>query len=187
MSATAILPRPVDVQTLPPDGLDVEVVATPAEREALAAAYDIPEVKGLSATLTVSADAARGVAVDGRVVADIVQTCVVSLVPVDQRIDEPVSVRFVPPGSPEAPRPAKPGAEMVFRADEPEPPELLTGPTIDLGALAEEHFVLAIDPYPRAPGAVLPAAAIEPPGRGESPFAGLAGLAEPARRRSPKG
>jgi uncharacterized metal-binding protein YceD (DUF177 family) len=121
------------------------------------------------------------VEVEGRVVADIVQTCVVSLVEVEERIDEPFSVRFVPPGSPEAPRP---GVEAVVRADEPDPPEILAGPTIDVGALAEEHFVLAIDPYPRAPGASLPAEATLPPERGDSPFAALAEL---ARRPPPKG
>ena len=41
--------------------------------------------------------AGRGsIAVDGRVSADIVQECVVSLEPVEQAIDEPVAVRFAP-------------------------------------------------------------------------------------------
>jgi len=38
----------------------------------------------------------------------------------------------------------------------------LTEPTIDLGAIAVEHFLLAVDPYPRAPGAELPADVGEP-------------------------
>lgn len=185
MRRTAIFSRPVEIQRIPAAGVDMEIVASEEEREALAAAYDLLEVKALSARATLRAGEKGDVTVMGRVVADIVQTCVVSLAPVDQHMDEPVSVRFVAAGSPEAPKPAKPGAEVVIRADEPEPPEVLTGPTIDVGALAEEYFVLAIDPYPRAPGAMLPAETAPPPERGgESPFAALAGL---AKRRPPKG
>ena len=128
-------------------------------------------------SLTVTASVTPGekgaVTVDGRVVADIVQTCVVSLVPVPQHIDEPFTVRFVR----EAPAPPKPGAEIVFEASEPDPPEVLEGPTVDVAALGEEYFVLAIDPYPRAPGATLPAEASDGDADGpESPFAALAAL-----------
>ena len=41
--------------------------------------------------------------------------------------------------------------------DASDPPELLAGPALDLGAIAVEHFLLAVDLYPRAPGAELPA------------------------------
>jgi hypothetical protein len=41
-------------------------------------------------------------------------------------------------------------------ADEPEP---LEGDRIDLGEIVAEELALAIDPYPRAPGAELAAAA----------------------------
>ncbi len=102
----------------------------------------------------------------------------------DQHIDEPMSLRFVPQGAPDAPKPPKPGAEVVIPAEGPEPPEVLAGPSIDIGALVEEAFVLAIDPYPHAPGAVLPAEAIEEDEVGkQSPFAVLADLAAKKPRR----
>jgi uncharacterized metal-binding protein YceD (DUF177 family) len=111
--------------------------------------------------------------VEGHVVADIVQTCVVSLVPLDAHIDESFSIRFVRDRS----QIPAPGAEVVLDPDAPDPPELIDGPTIDVGALVEEHFVLAIDPYPRAPGAQLPAElAGEPDQAADSPFAALAKL-----------
>ena len=40
-------------------------------------------------------------------------------------------------------------------ADGPDSPETFSGDTIDVGALAEEFFELAIDPYPRKPGVSL--------------------------------
>jgi uncharacterized metal-binding protein YceD (DUF177 family) len=177
VSESAVLSRPVELADVPAAALEVEIVADDHECAMLAAAYDLAAVKALSASATLTRDASGGLSIEGRVVADIVQTCVVSLVPVDQHIDEPMSLRLVPPGSPEAPKPAKPGAEVVFSADEPEPPEILAGPTIDLGAMVEEAFVLAIDPYPHAPGAVLSAEAVDKEEAGsQSPFAALAGL-----------
>jgi len=71
----------------------------------------------------------------------------------------------------------RPVAEMMIDSGELDPPDLLSGPTIDLGAIAVEHFLLAIDPYPRAPGAELPAEAADPsPDSSDSPFAALARL-----------
>ena len=59
-------------------------------------------------------------------------------------------------------------------ADAPDPPEVMDDTTVDVGALAEEMFVLAIDPYPRAPGAELPAdGGDQPQSEDESPFAVL--------------
>lgn len=175
MIEDAVLSRTIDVIHLPADTIVIE--ATEAERARLAEAYELLAVNRFRAEVTATAGARGSVTIAGDVRADIVQTCVVSLVPVDQSIDETISVRFVRPGdAPEAPRV---GAEVVIDADTPDPPEVLSGPTIDVGALVEEAFVLAIDPYPRAPGAELPA-----PGPGEggeatpSPFAVLADLAK---------
>lgn len=151
MNDSNVLHRSVDILHLPVDA--VNLAATADERARLAVAYDLVEVKGLAAEATFKPGARGSFTVEGRVIADIVQTCVVSLVPVDQHIDETFTVRFVRPQ--DAPPGPRPGAEVALDPDDPEPPEVLRGPSIDLGAVAEEAFVLAIDPYPRAPGAVL--------------------------------
>ena len=83
-------------------------------------------------------------------------------------------MRFVSAGTPEAQPYAGPAREVAIDPDAPDPPETMQGTTVDLGALVEEMFVLAIDPYPRAPGAALPAEAVdEPDPEEESPFAVL--------------
>lgn len=172
----AILSLPVDAVHLPAD--TVALAATEAQRAALAAAYDLVAVDTLAAEATLTAGPRGSVLVEGRVVADITQTCVISLVPVIQHIDEPFSFRFVRPA--DAPPAPKSGSEVVIDADAPDPPEILDGPTIDVGALAEETFALAIDPYPRAPGAALPETAAGGDDLGaDSPFAILAKLAKP--------
>ena len=157
-------------------GLDAEISAGPAERAALAVEYELLEVSGLSAAVTVTAEEGGGFEVAGRLVADIAQPCVVSLVPVPQHIDERFSVRFVRPGSSELPSEVKPHEEIVVDPSLPDPPDVLAGTSLDLGAIVEEAFVLAIDPYPRAPGAVLAEDAADQTDQPDSPFAVLAGL-----------
>jgi uncharacterized metal-binding protein YceD (DUF177 family) len=170
MSA-AILSRPVAIVDLPAAAVDV--VAAKAEREALAAANDLVAVNVLSAEVELSQAGGGEILVEGHVVADIVQTCVVSLAPVDAHIDEVFSVRYVRDASKLPP----PGVELAVDAEAPDPPELLEGTTIDVGALVEEYFVLGIDPYPRAPDARLPAELAKDADSGEeSPFAILARL-----------
>jgi hypothetical protein len=93
------------------------------------------------------------------VVADITQNCVVTLEPIKTHIDEAVEGLFLSQGSKLA-RFEQQG-EMVLDADGPDSPELFSGDLIDAGALAEEFFGLAIDPYPRKPGAVLDTSGME--------------------------
>ena len=177
MNPHAVISRPVDIGHLPKDA--IVVVATNRELAELAAAYDLIAATALSATVALTPGPRGSVEVQGRVIADIVQTCVVSLAPVDQHIDEPFSLRFV--RASDAPPPAKRGAEVVVAPNAPDPPEILEGTTIDVGAVVEEAFVLAIDPYPRAPGVALPVEFADPADRlADSPFAALAGLADKA-------
>ena len=177
MKDHGILSYPYDTAHLPAEGFAIEIDANAEARAELAAAYDLVAVSGLSAAATVMPSGRGMVTVEGRVVADIVQACVVSLEPVPQHIDEGFSVRFVPAGTPEAQPPAGLAREVAIDPDAPDPPEPMQGTGVDLGALVEEMFVLAIDPYPRAPGAALPAGGIdEADSEEESPFAVLRGL-----------
>jgi len=170
-----ILMRAVSATELP--SRPVAISVTEAERQKLAAAYDLNEVTSLTASATLEPAGGGGVTVAGHILADIVQTCVVSLVPVPEHMDETFSVRFVR----SAGQLRQPGTEVVVDAEADDPPELLQGTTIDVGALVEEYFALAINPYPRAPGAELPAEAHDDDAS-SSPFAVLAGLAKPQKR-----
>ncbi|CAN5350868.1 DUF177 domain-containing protein [soil metagenome] len=173
MTQSSILQRWVEVAGIPATGIDLGVEAGESQRKALADAYRLVAVNGLSANLIVMQSQRGSLVAEGRVTADILQSCVVSLEPVAQHIDESFSVRFVPADSPEAAKP-KAGAEVVVDPTRPDPPEIMDGSGIDVGALVEEIFALAIDPYPRAPGAALPADLDEAPEEGKtSPFAVL--------------
>jgi uncharacterized metal-binding protein YceD (DUF177 family) len=150
------------------------VVASDDERAAIAASLGLLELTALSADLTLARTTNTAVALSGKLTADLVQSCIVSLDPVPQHIDEPIEARFVQAGSREAPEEPKPGSEVRIADEEDDPPEVYSGARIDIGATVLEHFILAVDPYPRAPGAVLEQD--EGGADRDSPFAGLAAL-----------
>lgn len=130
--------------------VEVTISADAEERAGLASLWSILDVKALSATFEVRRWKRDGVRLKGRVTADVVQACVVTLEPVESHIDEPVEVVFVPEGSKLARLPlASESGEMLLDPDGPDAPEIFTGDSIDAGAAAAEHVALALDPYPR--------------------------------------
>jgi uncharacterized metal-binding protein YceD (DUF177 family) len=157
--------RPVRVEPLPRDGLELDIEANAAEREKLAKLNNLPGIERLTAHVRIR-KWRRGVAVEGELSAKVTQTCVVSLEPFDVEVEEPIDVKFIPYA------PDRPPPESTEDEDAPDP--LIDG-KIDLGAIASEFLTLALDPYPRKPGVAFdqPAAGDGP----ESPFARLRGLA----------
>lgn len=114
-----------------------------------------------------------GVEVRGRWSAQVVYTCGVTLEPYAQNLEGDFAVRAVPPDSPLAAAPETPSDEVDLDPDADDPPDVLGGDAVDLGAYLVEHLALELDPFPRKPGAVFePPAMAEP----ESPFAVLKGL-----------
>lgn len=130
--------------------VEVTISADADERAGLAALWSVLEVTSLSATFKVQRWKRDGVRLQGRVTADIVQACVVTLDPVHYHIDEPVDAIFVPEGSKLARLPiAAESGEMLLDPNGPDAPEVFAGDTIDAGVTAAEHVALAIEPYPR--------------------------------------
>lgn len=150
---------PVSVARLPRTGTPVWLEADEQQRAALAAGHGLLSVERLRVDATIVPWQRGGVKVAGVVSATITQACIVSLEPVAATVDEAFEAVLVPEGS----RLARPGrtdsGEILVDADGPDMPETFSGDHVDVGALAEEFFELAIDPYPRAPGAELAAVA----------------------------
>lgn len=161
------LSRPFLIGRLPDKGTETKIEADEAERAALAADLDLAAIRSLTARLRVTGTT-RGVRVTGRIRAEIVQTCVVTLEPFESELDEEVDVAFTEP------RPARAKAtEEETEADLDAPDELVDG-RVDLGAITAEFLALGLDPYPKKPGAEFSAEAPEDRGAA-SPFAVLAG------------
>lgn len=144
---------PVKVGTISANAVTVHREANAAELHALRHLWGLLEVVSLECDLQISRWKRDGVRIKGRVQARIVQACVVTLEPVESTIDEPVEAIFVPEGSRLARIAANDSAEIVLDPEGPDLPDLFTGDVIDVGVTVTEHAALAIDPYPRKPGA----------------------------------
>ena len=149
-----------------------EIEATPAERAALARRLGLVALDRLTASVGLRRLQGGLVRVGGRFEADVVQACVVTLEPVPARVAADFAVLFA----------AGPVAEervANVAADAEDPPEPMVDGKIDLGETAVQQLALALDPYPRAPGAEVPAeyaGAAADDGRTRGPFAALTGL-----------
>jgi uncharacterized metal-binding protein YceD (DUF177 family) len=162
---------PVAVEDIPDAGLHLEIEAPEFALAALAALADVREIKNVTGSFDLTRRGA-GVHVSGNVKAHVGQTCVVSLEPVESKINEAVDLLFVP-GAEEQKE-----SETELGAADTEPPEPLMGGKIDLAAIASEFLLLGIDPYPRKPGIEFKAPEVE--NGGNHPFAALEAL-----RKSP--
>jgi len=142
----------VKVGNISANPVTVKVSADERECKELAQVWQVVEVKSVKAEVYLSRWKKDGVRVKGRVEAEIVQACVVTLEPVGSKIDEEFEQIFVPEGSKLARVVAKDAAEMVLDPDGPDLPEEFAGDSIDIGEAITEFAALAIDPYPRKQG-----------------------------------
>jgi hypothetical protein len=165
---------PVTVAQIPDTGLHRDIEAGPATREAMAEVAGLREILSASASFDVTPKGGGRFHVAGRVRARIGQTCVVTLDPIENDIDEPIDLIFAPPEQvPEL----SDLVDVTAESDEeiPDPPEPILNGVIDLGRLATDALFLGIDPYPRRSDAVFepPVVAADPE---DHPFAALKAL-----------
>lgn len=163
--------RPLPLERLGHGAIEVEVSADARERAALARRFDLMALDRLSAELRVSRDKGL-VRVDGHLDADVTQTCVVSLEPVRSELHEDFVQLYTPDPA------AAVAHEVAVEPGEDETPEPLGPEDLDLGEAVAQQLALALDPYPRAPGANPPEDLAEPeteaPAKG--PFEALRAL-----------
>jgi len=140
-------------------GLEVTVEADSGALDALTRRMGIPAVEALRCVFRLVRLTADTIQAEGRLQAQVVQTCVISLEDFPAEIYEVFRVRFVPAGEESDDLDPEADDEIGY-ADG----------VLDLGEAAAEQLGLALDPYPRAPGAELPEIGTEPE---EHPFAAL--------------
>ncbi len=143
---TAELTHLVPLAKITSAGLRATVRATPEQCEAIAKRMGIPAVASLECRFDMTREAdGVSIAARGRLRAEVTRECVVSTEEFESTVDEEFDVRFVPAGA---------------EHDDPDPnlPDEIPyeGGAIDLGEAAAEQLALALDPYPRMPGAELP-------------------------------
>jgi uncharacterized metal-binding protein YceD (DUF177 family) len=172
--------RPVDIESLSEAAETVlDIHADAEERANLARRFGLVRLDSLAATVSLERNAAGDVSLAGRLKAEVVQTCVVTLEPVRATIEARLTRIF----SPAAESGVETRDEIFLAPEGDEPPEPLAGGYVDVGEVVAETLGLEIDPFPRSPGAVFTSAAAAPSEAGNNleksgPFAALAKLKE---------
>jgi len=170
--------RPLELERIGSTELREDIAATAEERAALARRFGLLALDRLSARLRIRRVGRGIVRLEGAFVAELTQSCVITLAPVRSHLSETFVQLYAPP---EAGRRPAAGEAVVVDPEAEDPPETLHGEVLDLGEAVAQQLAVAIEPYPRAPGARLEAAAAgeEAPGEevaGTGPFADLAAL-----------
>lgn len=170
----------VEVDRIGPEGLTLALTADEQARAALARRFRIPAVLSLVAKVRLMPDPAteRQYLVKGEIEAEVEQTCVVSLEPVRQRISDNFIRRFAPADMIEPEADLGDDEAEWLDPDAEDPVDPIENGLIDAGAVVAEELALALDPYPRKPGAGLPEGYRPDAEEGAkvSPFAALAKL-----------
>jgi uncharacterized metal-binding protein YceD (DUF177 family) len=148
---TPELHRPVRLDRIGPDAAVQEIDASDEECRALAERFGIPAVLFLRSRFTLRRVSRDVVAGSGQLTARVIRVCVVTLDNFEMDVTETFSVRFVPEGTESADIDPETEDEIPYSGD-----------VIDLGEAAAEQLALALEPYPRRPGAELPTRKEEP-------------------------
>jgi uncharacterized metal-binding protein YceD (DUF177 family) len=155
---------------------EVDLRATEEECAALARRFGVEAIRNLTAHLVLTPFASGNkVALKATFAADVVQSSVVSLDPVESHPEGEILAEFVPDAFSD-------DEDVEFAVDDDDPPEPIINGRIEVGELIAQHLGLAIDPFPRKPGEVFEGLSTGPE-EGEipknTPFAALAGLKKP--------
>ncbi|WP_292033861.1 MULTISPECIES: YceD family protein [unclassified Brevundimonas] len=136
-------------------------------RKRIARALDLQALEAFETDINL-VPTVSGWRLEGRVVADAVQTCGLTLEPLPVHIDRKFSVQMVEATE----REDDEDGEIDLELDD-DSPDRIEGGGLDLGQYAVEQLALSLDPFPRKPGAVFE----QPKEPGEiSPFAVLKSL-----------
>jgi uncharacterized metal-binding protein YceD (DUF177 family) len=170
-------------EDIPETGLEEKRSATAEELVAIAETLGVSTCERLGVTYSIYGISDGTYRLSGRLRARITQPCIISLEPVAQDIDEPLSVDYWPAS--DMPPPDK--GEIDLADDESDIEPMIDG-RIDVGVLAYDVLAAAVDLYPRVAGATFewedPKAKASPEASGKvNPFAVLAQLKDTATKK----
>ena len=155
------------------DGERIDLVADDEERASIAKRLGLASLDRVEAHVTLERSG-ETVRAEGRLLAALDQSCVITGDPVAAHVDEPFAILFTP-----EPKDSRPDEEVELGSGDCDV-VFYDGAQIDLGGAIADTLALSLDPYPRSAGAE---AALREAGvmteEQASPFAVLAKLRNP--------
>jgi len=139
--------RVVSLKDLGKDELRLDLVASTEECAALARRFELSAIAGLRATGSLWRLGGGRVRLRVKLRAEVSQTCVVTLDPVVNQIEEDLDILFETHINDSA------ALDMSFDPNSDREP--LTGDSLDVGEIVAEELALSLDPYPKKPGIAL--------------------------------
>lgn len=128
------------------DGERLDLVADEGERAAIRRRFGLASLSRLEAHVTLTRTG-EGVRAEGRILAALDQSCVVTGDPIAAHVDEPFALLFTP-----EPRDAAPDEEIELGESDCDV-VFYDGAQLDLGGAIADTLALSLDPYPRSRGA----------------------------------
>jgi hypothetical protein len=165
------------VQDIPEDGVQVERAATPEERAAVARALDLLSCRSLTARYALTRRGGGHVHLSGTVRAEVEQSCVVTLEPLLNEVQESFCVDYWPEGA--MPEPS--GGELDM-SEEPDLEPIVAG-RIEVGNVVFQAMANGIDLFPRKPGVAFEAPTAPGSDDGSHPTGPFAALAKMKNNR----
>ncbi|MBS0274540.1 MAG: hypothetical protein JSR55_09080 [Proteobacteria bacterium] len=173
MTIAAPLERIYDLSDLSAAGAEIAIDATPDQCGRIAAWLDVQSVEKFLGVVMLKKLAMNRYRYDAVLTCDLTQASVVTLDPLQTRIEERFSRELhVAYRSRHAPEPDE---ELTLAAADDDAPEEIESSRYDLASPLLEELSLALNPYPRAPEESF-IAPEDPDAQPESPFAILKGL-----------
>ncbi|HEY3920247.1 MAG TPA: DUF177 domain-containing protein [Stellaceae bacterium] len=164
--------RRIDGLHLAAGGETYIIAAKPEERAGLARRFALLTLDRLEARAKLTPLAGGYYRLAAEFEADLVQACTVTLEPVPARLAEAFTLTYGPVEE----------SGEIFLDGATEPVEPLEDGMIDIGEAVAQQLSLALDPFPRAPGAEAESeTAFGDESPAESPFAALARLRKPGQ------
>ena len=168
-----LLDAQVRLDSLPATGRHLKVTASEDQRAVIAERLGILSVESLNAELH-ARPLKGGIEVSGKLSAEVSQACVITFEPVSETISEELFRLFLH-GPSDEPVPAS-GAEVFVDLDGADQPDRFEGPEVDLTEWLVETLSLALEPYPRKPGAAVAPEYHDEGDETDSPFQALKAL-----------
>lgn len=142
--------RAYDVSDIPSAGISGSINLVESERENVATLLQTPEVSKFQFEYALVPDQRKRFRLKGRLTANVVQECIITMEPVEATIDEEIQIDLWPSKDVEI---AEKLAEEEGRTILLEGPEPIIDGQIDVGQLAYECLADLLDPFPRKTGA----------------------------------